>query len=234
MAPLKPYWKQPSHPDVQEVVVSGADFMTKSLSKVTVPPFGLFAKFEFPPCDVADKATYATVQMGKDKHLNLNSDLLYINHSCEPSLHFDMGSMRIVAGPKGLRPGDELTFFYPSTEWDMAQPFDCFCGKPTCKRVISGAKDMPSELLEGLWLNDHIHELLEEQASSQQYQLGAVPESDGGVRSTKLPDAVLNGRAEKLNGTDANVDTHGLGLLRRGVTSREMSGEMGGDTTVKV
>lgn len=86
MAPLKPYWKQPSHPDVQDVVVSGADFMTKSLSKVTVPPFGLFAKFEFPPCDVAEKATYATVQMGRDKHLNLNSDLLYINHSCEPSL----------------------------------------------------------------------------------------------------------------------------------------------------
>lgn len=115
----------------------------------------------------------------------------------------------------------------------MAQPFDCFCGKPTCKRVISGAKDMPSELLEGLWLNDHIHELLEEQASSQQYQLGSVP-NNGGVRSTRQPEAVLNGQAEKLNGMDANVDTRGLGLLRRGVTSREMSGEMGGDTTVKV
>lgn len=86
MAPLQPSWKQPSHPDIQEVVISGADFMTKSTSKVTVPPFGLFAKFEFPPCNVADTATYATVQMGKDQHLNLNSDLLYINHSCEPSL----------------------------------------------------------------------------------------------------------------------------------------------------
>lgn len=116
----------------------------------------------------------------------------------------------------------------------MAQPFDCFCGKPTCKRVISGAKDMPSERLQGLWLNDHIHELLEEQASSQQYQLGSVPGNDGSVRSTQLPGAVLNGQAEKLNGTDAKANTQGLGLLRRGVTSREMSGEMGGDTTVKV
>lgn len=86
MAPLKPSWKQPSHPDVQDVVVSGADFMTKSLSKVTVPPFGLFVKLEFPPCTLASEPTYATVQMGKDQHLNLNSDLLYINHSCEPSL----------------------------------------------------------------------------------------------------------------------------------------------------
>jgi hypothetical protein len=116
----------------------------------------------------------------------------------------------------------------------MAQPFDCFCGKPTCKKVISGAKDMPYELLQGLWLNDHIHELLEEQASSQHYLLGSVPENGGGVRSTQLPEAILNGQTEKFNGTDANIDTHGLGLLRRGVTSREMSGEMGGDTTVKV
>ncbi|KAM0251738.1 hypothetical protein ACHAQJ_008013 [Trichoderma viride] len=199
MSPLKPYWKQPSHPDIQDVAVSGADFMTKSTSKVAVPPFGLFAKFEFPPCDVADQATYATVQMGRDKHLNLNSDLLYINHSCEPSLHFDMGNMSIVAGPKGLQPGDELTFFYPSTEWNMAQPFNCFCGKPTCKKVISGAKDMPSQQLQGLWLNDHIHELLEEQE-------------------------------KKINGADSHIGTNGLGLLRRGVTSREMSGEMGGDT----
>ncbi|KAL7944643.1 hypothetical protein V8C42DRAFT_325436 [Trichoderma barbatum] len=201
MAPLKPSWKQPSHPDVQEVVVSGADFMTKSLSKVTVPPFGLFTKLEFPPCTVANETTYATVQMGKDKHLNLNSDLLYINHSCEPSLHFDMRNMKIVAGPKGLQPGDELTFFYPSTEWSMAQPFNCFCGKPTCKKVITGAKDMPSKLLDGLWLNDHIHELLEEQALL---------------------------RDNQHHGSFSH--NSGLGLLRRGITSRELSGEMGGDT----
>ncbi|KAH6604887.1 post-set domain-containing [Trichoderma cornu-damae] len=213
MAPLKPCWKQPSHPDIQDVVVSGADFMTKSTSKVTVPPFGLFAKLEFPPCEVADEATYATVQMAKDEHLNLNSDLLYINHSCEPSLHFDMGNMKIVAGPKGLRPGDELTFFYPSTEWSMAQPFSCFCGKPTCKEVITGAKDMPPQQLEGLWLNDHIHELLEEQASQES--------------------PAVDDRTKKTNGTNAGVAITGLGLVRRGVTSREMSGEMGGDTVAQ-
>ena len=35
--------------------------------------------------------------------------------------------MRLTA----LRPiseGDELTFFYPSTEWAMAEPFECGCG----------------------------------------------------------------------------------------------------------
>jgi hypothetical protein len=87
MSPVKPSWKQPSHPEIQQVIAGNAeDFTTKSLSKVSVPPFGLFAKLEFPPCELVAEATYATVQMDKDKHLTLNSDLLYINHSCEPSL----------------------------------------------------------------------------------------------------------------------------------------------------
>lgn len=87
MSPLKPSWKQPSHPEIQQVIFGDAnDFTTKSLSKVSLPPFGLFAKLDFPPCELVDEPTYATVQMGKDKHLTLNSDLLYINHSCEPSL----------------------------------------------------------------------------------------------------------------------------------------------------
>lgn len=87
MAPLTPHWHQPSHPDIQEVVVVNAqEFTTKSISRVSLPPFAVFAKFDFPPCTPASEATYATVQTGRDTHLNLNSDLLYINHSCEPSL----------------------------------------------------------------------------------------------------------------------------------------------------
>jgi hypothetical protein len=107
MHPLKPHWSQPSHPDVQEVIINEAEFTSKSLSRVDLPPFAVFAKMAFPPCDVAGKATYATVQMGRNKHLNLNSDLLYINHSCEPSL---VGSpcclwLLDVLSPTGLDPG---------------------------------------------------------------------------------------------------------------------------------
>lgn len=86
MAPITPHWQQPSHPDIQEVIINEAEFTTKSLSRVALPPFALFARFDFPPCTEAPEPTYATVQMGRNRHLNLNSDLLYINHSCEPSL----------------------------------------------------------------------------------------------------------------------------------------------------
>ncbi|KAK7948994.1 uncharacterized protein PG986_009880 [Apiospora aurea] len=167
MAPLKPHWKQPSHPDIQVVIINEHEFTSKSLSIVSLPPFGLYAKLLFPPCTVVtgDEPTYATVQYSKDKHLELNSDLLYINHSCEPSLIFDTANLRILAGPNGIQAGEELTFFYPSTEWEMAQPFDCLCGKPTCRGRIAGARDMTKKQLEGLWINGHIEELLEGKAA---------------------------------------------------------------------
>jgi hypothetical protein len=86
-APLTPHWIQPSHPAIQKVLLSNdQDFTTKSISLVTLPPYALFAKFSFPPCTKADKPTYATVQIGRDEHMNLNSDLVYINHSCSPSV----------------------------------------------------------------------------------------------------------------------------------------------------
>ncbi|CEJ79885.1 Putative Galactose-proton symport [[Torrubiella] hemipterigena] len=164
MAPLTPHWEQPSHPDRLELIVNEAEYSSKSISKISLPPFAVFSKLSFPPCTPANSPTYATVQTGKNTHLDLNSDLLYLNHSCEPSLIFDIGNMNVLVGPKGINPGDELTFFYPSTEWDMAQPFDCICSTPTCRGTISGARDMTSEQLDGLWLNNHIRELLDEQA----------------------------------------------------------------------
>jgi hypothetical protein len=86
MAPLKPHWTQPSHPHFLQLIVSEAEFTSKSVSTASAAPFAVVAKLSFPPCALADEPTYATVQIGRNRHLNLNSDLLYLNHSCEPSL----------------------------------------------------------------------------------------------------------------------------------------------------
>ncbi|PBP21679.1 hypothetical protein BUE80_DR007469 [Diplocarpon rosae] len=80
MDPLTPHWKQPSHATIQTVIPPSnpSDFTTKSLSKISVAPYGLFAKLDFPPCTKTDTPTYATVQTGEHEHLNLNSDLVYM------------------------------------------------------------------------------------------------------------------------------------------------------------
>lgn len=49
-----------------------------------------------------------------------------------------------------------LTFFYPSTEWFMAQPFDCHCGATKCLKRISGARDIDPAVLARYQLNSHI------------------------------------------------------------------------------
>jgi hypothetical protein len=63
-----------------------------------------------------------------------------------------MSSLNIIAGGKGLKAGQELTFFYPSTEWDMDQGFDCFCGSENCLGYIGGAKNMTPAQLEVCFL----------------------------------------------------------------------------------
>ena len=163
----------------------------------------------------------------------------------------------------------------------MAQPFRCLCGTRTCRGTISGAKDMSEAGLEGVWLNGHIRELLDEQKKAPNGNgngngvgshaahpsgaaiLDAVPGAVADPTAQALKDALLH--AEKVveaariallsyvktvhvaGGSGyAHAATHGLafddgaaeggalgsvrGNSRRGPTSRELSGEMGGDT----
>ncbi|HJW29189.1 MAG TPA: SET domain-containing protein-lysine N-methyltransferase, partial [Saprospiraceae bacterium] len=105
-------------------------------------------------------ATYLTVQTGVDRHITLQPEFLqYINHSCAPNVFFDTTTMELVC-LQALQPGDELTFFYPSTEWDMAQPFICHCGSPDCLQLINGASHLTSEILDRYRLTNFIRQMI--------------------------------------------------------------------------
>ncbi|KAL1961002.1 hypothetical protein VTO42DRAFT_4890 [Malbranchea cinnamomea] len=134
---------------------------------------------------LASTKDYSTVQISPTLHIRLNSDLLYCNHSCDPNVRFVTSTLQpdetrkktagssnqapaepSVAGAievwstRDISAGEELRFFYPSTEWEMAQPFDCSCGAEKCLGRIDGAKNLPTEVLERYWLSDHIKSLL--------------------------------------------------------------------------
>ncbi|CAI4211587.1 unnamed protein product [Parascedosporium putredinis] len=162
----------------------------------------------------------------------------------------------------------------------MAQPFDCLCGRPSCRGRIAGARDMTAEQLTGIWLNSHIRELLEERDTAAAAAAAATTASNGqtnghhangtktiapenGVDQTAdaLRDALkhaeqvvqaaktalatyLDSRTGSAYPAAAAADGNGAvhengeqngkaGMQRRGVTSREMSGEMGGDTLLE-
>jgi hypothetical protein len=106
------------------------------------------------------RPTRYTVQVGRDAHIELRPEALkFISHSCDPNVRFDV-TRRLLVTLRPMAAGEELAFFYPSTEWSMAEPFDCWCGTARCLGRIAGAAHLPREVLAGYVLEPHILELL--------------------------------------------------------------------------
>jgi len=102
-----------------------------------------------------------TVQAAASKrHIVLEPEfLLYINHHCRPNTFFDLRTMQLRAVAP-IHEGDELTFFYPSTEWAMSEAFECHCGSAHCLGRIQGAAYLDDETLKAYNLSDHIKDLM--------------------------------------------------------------------------
>ena len=126
---------------------------------------GLFANASFKAGDtivafdaskIVDTPNYLTVQVSEHKHIYLFPEYLqYVNHCCEPNVIFNTTTMQLEC-ISDIETGEELRFFYPATEWKIAQPFICNCGKPSCVGLIQGAADTPTEVLNKYKLTDFI------------------------------------------------------------------------------
>ena len=113
----------------------------------------------FAPSRRAAHPTYRSIQIGPDAHVEELGVLCYLNHSCRPSCVIDTTNLRVVAA-RAIEAGEELTFFYPSTEWDMDRPFRCRCGAPECIGLVAGAKHLAPRSLRRYNLAPHIRQLL--------------------------------------------------------------------------
>jgi len=109
-----------------------------------------------PTESMSNKPTMYTVQIGRTKHVEVK-ELASMNHSCNPNTILDTTRMLVFA-TRDVAAGEELTFFYPSTEWEMSAPFICLCGAPNCIHVVAGARFLPLSTLENYYLNRHIRE----------------------------------------------------------------------------
>lgn len=106
------------------------------------------------------KPSYLTVQVSDHEHIELLPEYLEcVNHSCDPNCFFDTTHKQFIA-IKPIKTGDELTFFYPSSEWDMGQAFRCGCGSKNCLGVIQGAKYLPKNAIKQYRFTDFIKQKL--------------------------------------------------------------------------
>jgi hypothetical protein len=111
-----------------------------------------------PSEDIRDKPNRYTVQIARDRHTHVGK-LAALNHSCDPNVILDTEKMEMVAC-RDIEKGEELYFFYPSTEWQMDAPFICLCGSANCINVVAGARFLPLSTLERHYLNPHIREMM--------------------------------------------------------------------------
>lgn len=122
---------------------------------------------EFKAKEIFSKPNYLTFQLGHDKHMMIDPEFLqYMNHSCDPNVFFDITAMNVIT-LKPIRQGEELTFFYPSTEWDMSQPFQCFCGSANCLGEIKGAAYLAKNVLNQYKLSRFIQQQLHDRSNEE-------------------------------------------------------------------
>jgi len=55
---------------------------------------------------------------------------------------------------------EEVTFFYPSTEWSMDRAFNCTCSSTDCLGRIQGAAHLSLNILTKYKLSHHVQQKL--------------------------------------------------------------------------
>ncbi|KAG0239868.1 hypothetical protein BGW41_007448 [Actinomortierella wolfii] len=149
---------QPTHPGLFEVVYSEGSYNSRLVASRAYKKGDIICKVEG---TTPGPKKYTSVQVSKTEHIELNSDLVFMNHSCNPTVNLNTDDMTVVA-VKDIKEGDSLTFFYPSSEWEMDQPFPCWCGDEKCVKQIQGAKFLSKEVMARYWVASHIKDLLDE------------------------------------------------------------------------
>ena len=99
------------------------------------------------------RPTRYSVQIGENLHIDLSGghsseEILdryywrFMNHSCEPNTH--VRGQEVIAS-HAIEPWEDVTFNYNTTEFDLAEPFDCHCGSPGCFGTIRGFKHLTAD-----------------------------------------------------------------------------------------
>jgi hypothetical protein len=140
-----------------ELVAGATDYGARQLSTQAFSTGDLIHRLR----DVryTSSPTFTSIQVGAETHIEDLGVITYLNHSCRPNTVVDTERLTVHAA-RPIAPGDELTYFYPSTEWDLDRPFDCQCGEPGCIGRVVGARHLATDVLNRHRVAPHIQELV--------------------------------------------------------------------------
>ena len=94
-------------------------------------------------------ASITALQIDEDTFLDSNPKQIrdFLNHSCNPNVKIDFNQMGCIS-IREIKSGDEITFSYVTTEYDLAiknESFACFCGSKNCIGIVKGFKHIPKK-----------------------------------------------------------------------------------------
>lgn len=119
-------YKKASHPKLDEQIAL--------YSNETIPEGSIV--FNISDLPIISKNDRYAITLTSEKYLNtVGTDIMYLNHSCDPTLSLDKEKLNFVAS-KTIKAGDMLTFDYNTTELSITSPFRCVCGSDKCRGQI--------------------------------------------------------------------------------------------------
>jgi SET domain-containing protein len=89
-----------------------------------------------------DAPSRTSLQVDEEMHQEAtDGDALenYVNHACRPNGYIDFSTLTLRARHI-IEPGEELTFNYNTTEWNMVEGFQCTCDCQGCYGLVLGFK----------------------------------------------------------------------------------------------
>ena len=113
------------------------------------------------PGPVVGSATPYTIQVGAQKHVDPIGPLKRTNHSCQPNSKFifdrryekehltpDLDGYQVfwyLVASRDIIKGEDITFDYTTTKYEMSQGFKCLCGVADCLGEVKGDNFLSSE-----------------------------------------------------------------------------------------
>eukprot|EP00934_Nitzschia_sp_Nitz4_P005570 Nitzschia sp. Nitz4//scaffold205_size38804//21464//22485//NITZ4_007645-RA/size38804-snap-gene-0.8-mRNA-1//1//CDS//3329541516//5560//frame0 len=83
---------------------------------------------------VADKPDSHSVQKDWNKHVTMDLPAILINHSCTANVGIkDNDEVFDFFAIKTIENGEELTWDYEASEYEISGTFPCECGSPACR-----------------------------------------------------------------------------------------------------
>lgn len=94
--------------------------------------------------NIINQRNIYSVQISSFEHIDVEEPERYVNHSCDSNCGIK-NKLELVA-IKDIKKGEEITFDYAMTEYEISEQIKCYCGSDNCRKIITGYKDLPEDI----------------------------------------------------------------------------------------